>query len=135
MSDLYLIDTHTLIWYLTADGRLGASAKTILHDQTTRLLLPAIALAEAFFILEKRPTLYKMSPGDLLQKVTRDFRITIVALDQVTLTKTLECMVIPEMHDRQIVATALLAQTPETQVAILTRDENIQNCGLVQTIW
>lgn len=43
--------------------------------------------------------------------------------------------VVPEMHDRQIVATALLAKTNGNQVAILTRDESIQNCGLVQTIW
>lgn len=135
MSNLYIVDTHTLIWYLTADTRLGAMAKGILHDPTSRLLLPAIALAEALYTLERRSTLYQLLPTDLLQKVSNDLRITVVALDAVTVAATLNCTIVPEMHDRQIVATALLAQTNGKQVAMLTRDESIQNCGLIQTIW
>ena len=135
MNNLYVVDTHTLLWYLVDDTRLGQLAGQIFDDKDSHLLLPAIALAEALFILERRPMLYQLSANDVLSRVTADGRITMIALDYVTVAKTLECMVIPEMHDRQIVATALLAQTPETQVAILTRDENIQNCGLVQTLW
>ena len=47
------------------------------------------------------------------------------------LVKTLDCTAIPEMHDRQIVATALLAQEAGVDVAILTKDANITASGLV----
>ncbi len=71
----------------------------------------------------------------MLQRLAVDARITVVALDQAVINKTLDCKAINEMHDRQIVATALLAQTNDIQVAILSKDENIQNSNLVQTIW
>ncbi|MEZ4867424.1 MAG: PIN domain-containing protein [Caldilineaceae bacterium] len=135
MNNLYIVDTHTLLWYLVDDAQLGQAAGQILDAKDSRLLLPVIAVAESLFILERRPMLYQLSISDVLSSVIADSRITVVALDQATVAKTLDCMVIPEMHDRQIVATALLAQTDDNQVAILTRDENIQNCDLVQTIW
>ncbi|MFN8492905.1 MAG: PIN domain-containing protein [Caldilineaceae bacterium] len=135
MNNLYIIDTHTLLWYLDADPRLGTTARQILHDPTIRALLPAIVLAEALFILERKPLLYKVTITDVLQRVASDLRITIIALDQTVVTKTLVCQAIQEMHDRQIVATALLAQANDVQVAVLTKDENIQNSSLVQTIW
>jgi len=135
VSNLYIIDTHTLLWYLDADPRLGVQARQILHDSTMRALLPAIALAETIFILERKPLLYKITELDVLQRLAVDARITVVALDQAVINKTLDCKAINEMHDRQIVATALLAQTSGVQVAILTKDENIQNSNLVPTIW
>jgi PIN domain nuclease of toxin-antitoxin system len=135
VSNLYIIDTHALLWYLAADPRLGAKAKQILHDPTIRALLPAIALAEAIFILERKPLLYQITEREMLQRLAVDGRITVVSLDQDVIIKTLDCKAINEMHDRQIVATALLAQTNDVQVAILTRDENIQNSNLVETVW
>lgn len=135
MNKLYVVDTHTLLWYLVNDARLGKLAGQILDTKDSRLLLPAIALAEALFLLERRPGLYPLSAYDVLQRVASDVRFFVVALDFELVTETAKHMVVPEMHDRQIVATALLAQTDGHQVAILTRDESIQNCGLVQTIW
>ena len=135
MNELYVIDTHTLLWYMDDDSRLGYKAGQILDDDAARLLLPSIVLAEALFLLENKPYLYKLSIGELLANIVEDVRITIVALGFDIVTKTLDCKAINEMHDRQIVATALLAQTSGVQVAILTKDENIQNSNLVPTIW
>jgi hypothetical protein len=39
------------------------------------------------------------------------------------------------MHDRQIVATALIAQDTGAQVTILTRDRNISQSRLIPTLW
>lgn len=135
MNKLYVIDTHTLLWYLVNDARLGKLAGQILDAKDSRLLLPAIGLAEALFLLERRPGLYPLSAYDVLQQVVSDVRFLVIALDYTVVAETVKYAVVPEMHDRQIVATALLAQTNGHQVAILTRDESIQKCGLVQTIW
>ncbi|RLT35911.1 MAG: hypothetical protein DWI57_15360 [Chloroflexi bacterium] len=61
--------------------------------------------------------------------------MNFVALDQVIVAKTLECKAIPEMHDRQIVAAALLAEEAGFNVAILTRDANITESGLIPCVW
>lgn len=132
---LYIIDTHALLWYLTDDKRLGGSASRILDDSKIRLLVPSIVVAEALFILEGKPNLYTLSVSTLMQEVEKDPRMEVVALDWEILVKTLECSAISEMHDRQIVATAMIAQKAGFDIAVLTRDSNISDSGLVPVVW
>ena len=135
MPNLYVVDTHTLLWFLDNYKKLGAAAAKVLADPNVILILPAIALSEALFVIEKGRTPFTITETDLLQAIENDTRFVVVPLDDSVIKQTLQCKTVPEMHDRQIVATALLAQTDGDQVAILTRDESIQNCGLIQTIW
>lgn len=135
MPDFYIVDTHTLLWYLDTDKRLGRTAKRILDERSTRLLLPAIALAEAIFLLEKGRGQYTIGEGKLLASVRKDSRIRVVALGQQILNLTLQCKGIDEMHDRQIVATGLFIQSRGFSTAILTKDANITNSGLIPCIW
>jgi PIN domain nuclease of toxin-antitoxin system len=39
----YILDTHALIWFLEGNSRLGVTAKEILSDSSSELILPAIA--------------------------------------------------------------------------------------------
>lgn len=50
---LYVVDTHALIWFLEGNARLGINAQAVLSNLSSRLILPAIALAEAVWILER----------------------------------------------------------------------------------
>lgn len=52
----YIVDTHALIWFLEGNSRLGISAKQVLENLESKLILPAIALAEVAFIVEKVKT-------------------------------------------------------------------------------
>ena len=124
-----------LIWYLDADRRLSRQAKAILDHRDNRFLLPAIVLSEALFILKRKPDLYSLTEESLLQQVRADRRMVFLELDEAIIAKTLDCKTIPEMHDRQIVATALLAEEAGFDVAILTRDANITGSGLVPRVW
>jgi PIN domain nuclease of toxin-antitoxin system len=49
----YVIDTHALIWFLEGNQRLGTQAQAILSNLESQLVLPAIALAEAAWIVEQ----------------------------------------------------------------------------------
>jgi PIN domain nuclease of toxin-antitoxin system len=135
VPDFYILDTHTLLWYLDGNTRLGRNAAQILNDRSTRFWLPVIALAEALFILEKGRTPFIITENELLAQVRADSRIRVLALGQQILDLTLECTAIDEMHDRQIVSTALFVKKRGFDVAILTRDENITASGLVPVIW
>ena len=73
--------------------------------------------------------------GDLLDAVDADPRVVVVPFDRVTLDKTLLLTAITEMHDRQIVATALVLADQEETVVVLTKDTNIRNSGLVPIVW
>ncbi len=134
MATKHILDAHALIWYLEGNPRLGMNAKLVLDDPQSELVLPIFALAEACWVVEHgKSSIATMN--DLLFAVDADPRVTLVMLDRPTLNKSLTLNVIPEMHDRQITATALcLAEQGET-VAIVTKDPDIRSSGLVSLVW
>lgn len=52
----YIVDTHALIWFLEGNLRLGINAKTILANSNSSLVLSAIVLAEAVWIVDRGKT-------------------------------------------------------------------------------
>lgn len=75
----YVIDTHALIWFLEGNPRLSSQAATILADSNSSLVLPAIALAEAVWIVERGKTSIPSAQA-LLNAVNFDPRVTLYPL-------------------------------------------------------
>ncbi len=73
--------------------------------------------------------------SELLASVNADQRVAVAPLDHVVLNKTFTLTTIPEMHDRQIVATALMLADQGETIAALTKDSNIRLSGLVPIVW
>ncbi|MGA1199309.1 MAG: twitching motility protein PilT, partial [Candidatus Latescibacterota bacterium] len=71
----------------------------------------------------------------LLDRIDGDHRITLFPLDRIVLNKTLELQEIPEMHDRQIAATALVLADEGHTVHLLTKDSILVTSDFVSTIW
>ncbi len=130
----YVIDTHALIWFLEGNSRLGNQAREVLADARSELVLPAIALAEAMWIVEKGKTSIP-SVTALLLAIKADGRIQIVALDMATVIQTADLEAINEMHDRQIVSIALCLKTSGLAITVVSCDRNITASGLVDVIW
>ena len=134
MATKYVVDTHALVWFLEGNPRLGTNAKACLEDPSSLLIVPIIVVAEACWIIEHGRTSIP-SVSDFLQAVDADPRVTVIALDRAILDKTLPLQTIGELHDRQIVATAHFLQDHGETVAVLTKDTNIRDAGVVPTIW
>jgi PIN domain nuclease of toxin-antitoxin system len=130
----YVIDTHALVWFLEGNPRLGLNAKAILADSTSQLVLPAIALAEAVWIVDRGRTSIP-SVVDLLNAVNADPRIVIYPVDQTVVEQSVSLSVITEMHDRLIVATAIVLENQGEKVSLLTCDRNIAASGLLTIVW
>lgn len=133
MATRYIIDTHTLLWYIANDPLLGPSAGLILDDLTSELVLPAIVLAEACFIIERGKV--PLALPDLLAAIDSDPRLVFFPLDRALIERTTTLTAIGEMHDRQIVATALALAAQGETVAVLTKDNNITTSGIVPVVW
>jgi len=134
MASEYALDAHALIWFLEGNPLLGPNARAAMQDPASVLYLPAIALAEACWVVEHGKATIP-SVADLLADVDADPRIVLVPLDRALLNRSLTLTGLAEMHDRQIVATALQLSRPGTPVALLTRDGNITASGLVPIVW
>ena len=117
----YVVDTHALIWFLEGTLRLGTNAKTILSDSASQLNLPAIALAEAVWIVDRNRTSIP-SVTNLLDAINADPRIVIYPVDKAVIEQSISLSAIVEMHDRLIVATAIVLQSRKDKVALLTCD-------------
>jgi PIN domain nuclease of toxin-antitoxin system len=131
---LYVIDTHALIWFFEDNPKLGAQAKTVLSDPDSQLILPATALAEAVWIVDRGKTSISSSM-DLLAAVLSDSRISISPLDQIIIEQTILLTTIDEMHDRQIVATANILQNQGQSVMLLSCDRNITASQAISILW
>lgn len=130
----YVIDTHALIWFLEGNQRLGTQVQAILSNLDRQLVLPAIALAEAAWIVERGKTSIP-SVNALFNAINSDSRIAVYPLDRTIINQTLSLLSIHEMHDRQIVATAMILQNQGETVALLTCDGNITASGVISVIW
>ena len=134
MATKNIVDTHALVWYLEGNPRLGSNAKSVLDEPTSELVVPIIALAEACWVVEHGKSSIP-TVNEMFASLNADPRVVVTPLDRLVLDKTFNLTTIPEMHDRQIVATALnLADQGET-IAVLTKDRNIRLSGLVPIVW
>ena|SRR5579871_6320121 len=133
MATKYVIDTHALVWFLAGSSRLGLNAKSVLQDPNSELILPATALSEACWIAERGRV--GLTVTAILTALDADSRIVVSPLDRAVIERSNGLTAIGEMHDRQIVATALLLQEQGEVVALLTRDANITSSGSVPNVW
>ena len=91
---------------MEGNPRLSPQAKKVIDDPLSSLVLPIIALAEAAYIVEHgRTAIPRVS--DLLRSVFADPRISIYPMTLEVLQESLNATVLPEMHDRLIVGSAL----------------------------
>ncbi|MFO7651030.1 MAG: PIN domain-containing protein [bacterium] len=126
-----VVDTHTLVWYLTDSPKLGRSAAEALEQSDTELIIPTIVLAELKYLHQRRRI--PLSLVLVRRMLEADERCVFYPLtDQVVDLLPLHL----EMHDAIICATAMLHEKSLGQaVPVLTRDEAIAGSGLVRVIW
>jgi PIN domain nuclease of toxin-antitoxin system len=131
---VHVLDAHALVWMLEGNARLGLAAQSVLGDPNSSLLLPAIALAEACWVVQKGNTSL-LDWRDVIKVVRADSRIQVVSLDAAIIERAMTLPTHLEMHDAQIVATALITRDGGADVRLLTRDRMIVASGLIAIVW
>ena len=127
-------DTHAVIWYLFADERLSATARTTIEEAAAggdQIAFSSITLAEIIYLSEKG----RIDPATLdrlLTAVDREDAVLIeVPFDRhvAQALRKVERTQVPDLPDRIIAATALHLGLP-----LISRDRKIQLSD-VNTIW
>ena len=129
-----VVDTHTIVWYLSADSRLSANAAAALDSATAageHIHVPSICLVELTYLVEKgrlpvaaRDRLIKAldDPTTPCLLATLD-RMVADALESVSRVE------VPDLPDRIVAATAVALRSP-----LISRDRKIR-APQVQTLW
>jgi PIN domain nuclease of toxin-antitoxin system len=127
----YIVDTHALVWHLTSDERLGSIAQSILASPESEIIIPIIALAEARHIAARKRIAITFE--QILQVISNDIRCTVLPLDFTVLAHMPDAL---DIHDSLIVSAALYYRDFLGEpVAVLTRDLQISQSGLVDVMW
>ncbi|MGI8639967.1 MAG: type II toxin-antitoxin system VapC family toxin [Pyrinomonadaceae bacterium] len=129
--DFYVTDTHALFWYLTASPKLGVNAKTAFDEGAKGnaiIYIPAIVLAELFFLNEKlsQPLDFKKE----FQRFEQSAQFEFIGFEPENVKDFAQDSAVPEMHDRIIVGIAHRLAIP-----CLTCDSAIIASNLVKVVW
>ena len=129
-----IADTHTTIWYLYSDSRLGKAASEFIDNTIAKgdyIGVSAISIAEMIYLVEKGRI-----PASALQDLhvaTTNPKAVLryVPLDEHVALKMTEIprQILPDLPDRVIAATALFYRLP-----VLSRDGRIRLSD-IKTIW
>jgi len=127
-------DTHTAIWFLSADPRLSPIARDFIEkaaDARQKIVLSPISLAEVVYLIEKN-RLPVSALDDLKAAITNPNHV----LEEAPFTaEAIEAMwkvpraEVPDMPDRIIAATGVYFGVP-----VISRDGRIRASN-VKTVW
>lgn len=129
-NKMYVADAHSLIWYLKEDEQLSKPAQDIFESCDNNeeiIVIPSIALIEAMFICERKKI--GLSFNDILLKLKISSNYQTYPLDDEIVFECVS-LKLPDPHDRIVVATATVLNAKLT-----TKDSDIRDSGLVETIW
>ena len=120
------------MWFLTAHPKLSTTAHRTLLANTGELAIPNIVLFEIEHAYRRGR--FPVEALTAARMISAASAVRYVASTRHLLKYYPSDL---EMHDAMIVATTLLLQArhPGEEVALLTADRAIHDCGLVNVIW
>jgi len=130
MPEIYVLDTHVLIWYFIGSKRLKRQFKERIdatRDQGGRLLVPTIVLSEALDIAEKQKVEFDFPK--MYSSVREEEEFEIIGFSPEIFEETVRMKEISEIHDRIIAATARFYGA-----GIMTKDRIMRASGEVETL-
>lgn len=131
---MIVLDTHTLVWWVSGDSTLSKKAKTAISRELDGggIFVSAISAWEIAMLVERERLVLSMDVDSWLATVSAIEAVRFVPVDVDIATKSVD---LPgEFHkdpaDRMIVATARKFAVP-----LITKDEKIRAYPHVKTIW
>jgi PIN domain nuclease of toxin-antitoxin system len=129
-----VLDTHTLVWWVSGDPLLSKRARTAIEREQPDgdIIVSGISAWEIAMLVERGKLVLSMDVGSWLSTVAQIDAVRFLPVDVEVATKSVD---LPgDFHkdpaDRMIVATARKLAVP-----LVTKDDKIRAYAHVKTIW
>ena len=129
--ETYVVDTHSLVWFIAEDDRLSERARHLLEraeDAEVQVLIPTIVLAEIMYIAQKKKV--RITIDDVLELIEQGSGFAIVPFDFLIFRTMLQLPSEWEIHDRIIGATARYYNA-----MLITKDIALRGSEEAETVW
>lgn len=131
---MILLDTHTLVWFLTSPDKLSSISKHAIESdyRITPILVSSISIWEICQLIHRRKISFSVSLEDWLAELNKKIAFQFVPIDNAIAyeSQTLPSIFHKDPADRFIVATARIMGAK-----LVTKDAKIRRYKHVQTIW
>ena len=131
---MIVLDTHAWIWWISNPEKIGAAATSAIEQamEENGIFLSSISTWEIALLVAKGRLTLSINVRDWVRKTESLPFIRFMPVDN---TIALRSVDLPgafhaDPADRIIAATAL-----STGLPLVTKDEKIQACSFIQTIW
>lgn len=127
--DNYSLDTHALVWYIRGYKTLSLKSKKVIREifeGDANCFVSTMAVLEVYYISLKHKDFVF---SNFVKDINRS-NIKIIPFDQQVLTQSLELPKDLDIHDRIIVATAII-----TNSRLVTKDKVLRSLFPLETIW
>src|SRR3989344_3625549 len=125
---MFVADTHAWVYYILdkLPKNLDGIFKSVERSEST-MFIPTIVLTECIHLAETNKI--SISYKELFSRLEESENFSVVPLD-LEITKTVPQIKLKEIHDRIIVATAIVLDS-----TLLTKDREIARSRIVKTLW
>ena len=127
----FIADTHALIWHFTNSPKISRKIKGIFdrcENGDCIIFIPSIVIAECLSIFDKKKVDFDFKI--LFDKIRKSENYIIIPLDHRIILRMVETKEVTELHDKIIVATAKLLDTP-----LITKDAILAGLKSITTVW
>lgn len=126
----YLLDTHAFLWAATDEERLSAkAARAIATTPYEQLAIADVTLQEVGLLLHAGRISFRGSPATVLGNLLHYVTVLPITLN-IAIAAPALAMPHGDQFDRIIAATAKHHDVP-----LITKDANIADASVVETLW
>jgi PIN domain nuclease of toxin-antitoxin system len=130
---MILLDTHVVIWLLTARERLSARAQEAIQQARStgeRLAYSPVSLYEIVYAVHSKRLPLKISAKDFVSALQAKLDMVPLTAEIVVCAAELPASFHGDPVDRIITATAIVENC-----ILITKDEKIQQANLCKLLW
>lgn len=130
MDNLYLLDTHALLWYLSGDKRISLKSRKIISDPKNRCFISLASLWE----IASKIKIGKLDLSGDLSELTHHLWENKIEILPVVFEHILETMDLEDYH-RDPFDRIIIAQAKFEKFTIISKDENFYHYRNTNLVW
>lgn len=126
----YLLDTHTLLWFVSGDTTLSTNAKEIILNVSNNCFVSIASIWEMGIKISLNKLIIDFNFKDLeLFLIENEIKILDISINQVTILSTLQ------LRHRDPFDRIIIAQCIDQKLILLSKDGNIKLYSEIETAW